>query len=290
MRSKAAVVIGVWLAGLGAGAAHAAAMPPAKPRVVPLSLYLGALPSVQVEVGGRPTTFLLDTAGGLTVITPDTAKALGCAPWGQLTGFRMRGDRVDTQRCDHVELRLPGTRLKLATAGVWDFSRLLPKDAPPLGGSIALDALDGRAITLDLAAGRLIVETPQSLAARVAHATAVPVRFAREVGGQALTPLVAVDTRQGRLWMELDCGSDGSVIVNRPIAAALGLDSANTGKQSVSLSLGGTVPVQADASVKELILDGNIGAPVLRRWVITLDLAHQKLWLVPAAPSGGARQ
>lgn len=288
MRLKATVMVGLaWAATVGMASAHAAGRPSARPVTIPLSLYLDALPSVQVDVAGHPTTFLLDTAGGLTVITPDTAKALGCVPWGQLTGFRMRGDRVDTQRCDDVQLRLPGTPLQLSAAGVWDFSRLLPKDAPPLGGSIALDALADRAVTLDLAGGRLIVETPQSLAARVAHATAVPVRFAREVGGQALTPLVAVDTRQGRLWMELDCGSDGSVIVNRPIAAALGLDPASTGRQRVSMSLGGTLPLEADATVKDLILDGNIGAPVLKRWLVTLDLAHQKLWLRPAAPTAG---
>ena len=67
------------------------------PVVIPLATYLGALPSLQVSIGGQQLTFLLDTGGGLTMLTPETAKALGCKSWGRLTGFRMRGDRLDTR-------------------------------------------------------------------------------------------------------------------------------------------------------------------------------------------------
>jgi hypothetical protein len=249
-------------------------------------MYLGAVPSLKVDIGGKPATFLLDTAGGLTVVMPATTKAIGCQPWGQMTGFRMRGDRLDVPRCDDVTLSAQGMSLRLETAGVWDFSHLLPKDAPPLAGSIALDAFADRAITLDLAGGKLIVETPRSLADRVKAAIEVPMRIGREVGGRSLTPFVGVDTPKGRLWMELDCGSDGYVIVNRSVAAALGLDPAAKGKQPLATSLGGT-PLKADAQIMDLAIDGNIGAPILKRWVITLDLAHQRLWLAPAKAGSG---
>ena len=251
------------------------------PIEIPLTAYLGAIPSLKVDVGGKPATFLLDTAGGLTVVTPDTAKVLGCQPWGQMTGFRMRGDRLDVTRCDDVHLSLPTFNLQVETAGVWDFSALLPKDAPPLAGSIALDAFADHAITLDLAAGKLIVETPRSLADRVKSAREVPMRIGHEVSGRSLTPFVAVDTPKGRLWMELDCGSDGYVIVNRPLATALGLDPSAKGKQPLTTSVGG-MPLKANAQIMDLAIDGNIGAPVLKQWVITLDLPHQRLWLAPA--------
>ncbi|HEY9134092.1 MAG TPA: hypothetical protein VIM98_20260 [Dyella sp.] len=258
-----------------------------RPVEIPLTMYLGAVPSLKIDIGGKPTTFLLDTAGGLTVVMPDTAKALGCQPWGQMTGFRMRGDRLDLPRCDNVSLSAQGIGLRVESAGVWDFTHLLPKDAPPLTGSVPLDAFADRAITLDLAGGKLIVETPRSLAERTKTAREVPMRIGREVGGRSLTPFVAIDTSKARLWMELDCGSDGYVIVNRPVAAALGLDPSAKGKQPLTASLGGGMPLKADAQIMDLAIDGNIGAPILKRWVITMDLAHQRLWLAPAKGASG---
>jgi hypothetical protein len=262
------------------GVVHAADEPVA-PVIIPIAAYIGALPSLQVSIGGQQSTFLLDTGGGLTMLTPETAKALGCKPWGQLTGFRMRGDRLDTPRCNDVHLSLQGTTVDVPLAGIWDFSKVLPKNAPPLGGSIALDAFVGRVVTLDLNEGTLTLETQASLKKRIRHATEVPMRLTRETGGAALVPNVAVDTPKGRIWMELDCGSNSDVIVNRPLAAALGLDLKAKGAQPFVLSLGGVMSVKTKGNIQDLIIDGNVGALVLKRWAITLDLAHEKMWLTP---------
>jgi len=153
-----------------------------------------------------------------------------------------------------------------------------------LDGSLALDAFAGRALTLDLSAGQLIVDTPASLAARTARAVEVPVRFDRSAQGLALTPLVAVETAKGRLWMELDCGSDGALIVGRHTAELLHLDPAAKGAQSLAATIAGGVALAGNARVEDLILDGNIGAPVLKRWIVTLDLARQRLWIAPQTP------
>jgi len=48
----------------------------------------------------------------------------------------------------------------------------------------------------------------------------------------------------------------------------------------LTASLGG-MPLKANAQIMDLAIDGNIGAPVLKQWVITLDLPHQRLWLAP---------
>ena len=261
---------------------------PAPAWVIPLTSYLGAVPSMQVQLGDRPATVLLDTAGGLTVLTPGGADKAGCEPWGRLSGMRMRGDRLDLPRCDDVKLKVAGHGVTIPEAGIWDFSKLLPKDAPPLDGSVALDAFAGQVVTLDLSGGRLIVETPASAKARTAHATELPMRLAREVGGASLTPLVAIPTAKGKLWFELDCGSDGALIVNRAVAEALGLDPAVTHGQPVNLALAPHIQLQGKAQVQDLVVDGNIGAPILRQWLITMDLAHQRLWLSPAK-SGGKR-
>lgn len=270
---------------LGAvGVSHAAE--PAPAWVIPLTSYLGAVPSMQVQVGGSPATVLLDTAGGLTVLTPGGADKAGCEPWGRLSGMRMRGDRLDLPRCDGVKLKVAGHSITIPEAGVWDFSKLLPKDAPPLDGSVALDAFAGQVVTLDLSGGHLIIETPASAKVRTAYATELPMRLAREVGGASLTPLVGVPTAKGKLWFELDCGSDGALIVNRAVAVALGLDPAVVAHgQPVNLALAPHIQLQANAQVQDLVVDGNIGAPILREWIITMDLAHQRLWFSPVKPN-----
>jgi hypothetical protein len=34
-----------------------------------------------------------------------------------------------------------------------------------------------------------------------------------------------------------------------------------------------------DPAGTELIVDGNIGSPVMRHWLVTIDIPHQRLWL-----------
>ena len=270
----AAAIAGCWTA-------PARAETPA-PITIALSPYLGVIWSFQATVKDRPETFLLDTAGGVTVITPQTAAELGCEPWGQIPGFRMRGDRLDMKRCDDVGFTVSDARLVAPTAGVWDFAHILPKDAPPLAGSIALDSFAGRIVTLDLAHRQLVIETPQSLKQRIAGATAVEMRISRDAEGLALTPLLAVETKKGKIWMELDSGSDASVVVAQSNAALLGMDPAATSPQPLHATLAGGVRLDTDAARMPLILDGNIGAPTLAQWVVTLDLAAGRAWISPA--------
>lgn len=264
-----------------AGAADAGMPAVDAPVVVPVSRYLDAIPSVEVMVDGNPHRFLFDTAGGITVGTPALADSIECAPWGRITGHRMRGDRIDGQRCDEVEMQVSGVPLQLESMLVWDLSKLLPPNAPPLAGSMGLDAWQGRAITLDLGNGELVVETPASLALRVKDAVEVPVRFGREIQGLALVPFVAVETPKGRLWMELDTGSTGKLIVGSHTADVLGLDPAIKDGQATTITLAGGIEVQAKAKVEDLIIDGNIGAPMLRQWAVTIDLANERLWIAP---------
>jgi hypothetical protein len=274
--------IGLTLAAAPALAVTPRPAPPAKPVTIPLEPYLGVLWSFQGEVDGKPRRFLLDTAGGITVISQPFADAIGCKPWGRVTGFRMRGDRVDAPRCDDVGLTAAGLPLKAPTAGVIDFSTLLPKDAPPLDGSVALDAFAGRAVTLDLAGRRLIVETPESLKVRARQGVEVPVRFSREAMGLALTPFVAAPTAKGQIWLELDCGSTGALVIGKHVADLLGLDPAVQKGQSVEMALVGGPKISGKVLVEDMILDGNIGVPALQQWVVTLDLANERAWIAPA--------
>jgi hypothetical protein len=250
--------------------------------VIPLEPYLDGDHFVfRGKINGQAGLFQFDTGGGNTVVTPQSAAVIGCKPWGQITGFRMRGDRLDLKRCDNVTIDAGGPLLKLPVTGIWDLTSILPKGAPPLAASVGLDAFAGHAVTLDIADRKLIVETPQSLKARVAHARELPTHMVWEVEGYAPSAMVALDAPSGRIWCTLDSGSDGAIAIGKHVAADLGLDPDQKKGQALAVTLPGGLPLKGNAYVKDLILDCNIGAPILRTWVVTFDLAHGRVWVTP---------
>ena len=62
---------------------------------IPLSRYGAKQFTVEAEVAGRKRTFLFDTGEGVTMVSPALAKEIGCDPWGNVTAFRMLGERLD---------------------------------------------------------------------------------------------------------------------------------------------------------------------------------------------------
>jgi hypothetical protein len=256
--------------------------PRSAPELIRLEPYLNEHWAFKASIKGREELFLMDTGGGLTAVSPEAATEIGCEPWGQLTGFRMRGDRLDLKRCDNVEIDAGGILLRLPTAGIWDFSKMLPKDAAPIAGNVGLDAFAGRVITLDIGNRQLVLETPKSLLARIAVAKEVPVQFIKEAEGYSTTIAAALDTAKGRIWMHLDSGDDIPITIGSHVAGVVGLDPTKKGAQPLDTSLVGGVVLRGSAHVKDIIFDGNIGAPVISGWIMTIDLVHQRLWIAPA--------
>ncbi len=256
----------------------------AEPAAMPLGDFGGRLRSITLVVNGHSGVFTIDTGGGVSLISPTFAKKIGCTPWGAHTGFRLTGERLDLPRCEDVRFDLPdGTRLRPVSAGVIDQQPLLFEGAPPVDGSIALDAFEGRAFTLDLGGGTLTMETPATLAARSEQATRVPIRLVRQAGGHALGVMVPVASPKGTLWLSLDSGGGPPVLLRDRIAIEAGADPAATGMQPYLLKVAGDseIALPTRALVREMILDGVIGMPVLVHWTLTMDLANDALWIMP---------
>ncbi len=127
--------------------------------------------------------------------------------------------------------------------------------------------------------------TTQPLIISTTKGARVPVRLVRD-GGVALSVDGAVDTPAGRAWMEVDIGNLGSILVGEHVAASLGLSATETDRQPADFALADGIPVRGPARVGRLIMDGDIGRSVLRRWDITLDLANGRAWFEPAAARG----
>jgi hypothetical protein len=238
--------------------------------------------TLRAEIGGATRRLLLDTGGGITLVSSATAKAAGCVPWGRRTGYNMFGKRFDGPTCGGVTVSIGGRRYVPAVTSLVNMAALNPADSA-LDGIAALDLFDGRTITLDLARGRLIVESPASLRARVGAMRPLPIRLKREMEGLALAVMAGVPTSRGWLWMELDSGNGGTVLVSKPVASLVGLDSALALRQAADFAVADGVRVHTpDAFTPDLIMDGNLGMPFLRHWVITLDLQAGTGWIAPA--------
>lgn len=255
----------------------------AKPlAVIELGTHPGGtyMMTIKATVKGSEGLFLFDTGGGVSYVSPDFAKSVGCTPWGQITGFMLTGQRLDMPRCDSLTFEVEGQRLAAPTAGVFDIGQYLPKDAPGIDGSIGLDVFAGQTITLSLAEKRLTVESPKTLSARIKNGKEVPIRLVREAEGLALSVVVAVPTSKGNAWMELDSGNGGANVIGKHLAPILNLDPDKKEPQTAGLQIAGGIPVDGMFRVNPtLTMDGNIGTRFLINWDLTLDLAKGRAWL-----------
>jgi hypothetical protein len=243
----------------------------------------------RVDVGGKERLFQFDTGGGISFISPEIAKELSCEKGAQVVGFRMTGDKLVTPRCDNVRLSIGGKQFTIPLAGVAQLGELNAKDVT-IDGMIALDVFAGRTITLDFAGKRVIIETPASAAIRKVHGTELPMHMVREIGGYGLAAHIDVPSKMGPLGFELDSGNGGTLLIAKPYAAVFGLDAAAPPREA-SLPIGPDIVAHGFVVPADITLDGNLGMPFLKDYLVTLDLKAGRAWFarnpVPAPPGMG---
>jgi hypothetical protein len=268
------------------GCATSAASPPSQTPVntpantaateLPLHQLVGSrLITVDVEVGGKTLTFLLDTGGGVTIVSPETATLAGCTPFGRATGFRWNGERLDLPRCLSVPMRL-GPLALAPEAAVIDIEKLGLRG---VDGFVALQTLDGQAFTLDFTGRRLFLETPASLARRVHGMRELSMREAHQAGGATLDLFVEVAAPTGNLWLELDSGNAGPVLLSPHALQQLGIEVPTDKPQTVTLNVHGLGPVPVEAIQRDGIYDGLLNAAFFEGRLITFDLAAERVWV-----------
>jgi hypothetical protein len=254
------------------------------PVTIPFTRGPGHLRTIKVRVGADSADYLFDTGGGVTVISPQDSARLGCTPGGRGFGVRLTGEVMSGRTCANVALGIGPFRVT-TDAGVMDLAKLLGPGAPAVRGLVSLNAFEGRALTLDLAHERMIVETPASLAARTRAMTALPMRLATGEHGGQLTVYVGVRARNGAmLWFEWDSENNASTLVSPAALSLLEADSTNR-MTDLPVSLAPGLEVVVPMMTKgNMIHDGVLSAGFIERAVWTVDLAHGKLWVGPIAP------
>jgi hypothetical protein len=248
-----------------------------KPQVIKLQRFRKALWKVHVTIKGKPGDFLLDTGGGVTLLTEDYAKGIECKFWGRTTGYNMFGKRSEGPHCDNVQIEAGAVALTPVNVGHIDFGEQFSGDKAP-DGLLSLDAFDGKAITLNQAAGTLTIETAKSLARRTEAMKELPLRVSRECSARCLSVFLGVQTTEGMTWLILDSGAGGVSLIAKDYAKVFGLDP-NGKEQRLKYQIAPEVMVDSPVLVTEMIMDGNLGQPFMSQYVMTLDLAHGRLWV-----------
>jgi hypothetical protein len=248
------------------------------PQVIKLQRFRKALWKVHVAMKGKSGDFLLDTGGGVTLLTEQFSKGIECEFWGRTTGFNMFGKRGDGPHCDNVQIMAGDVALTPVNVGKIDFEGQFPGDAAP-DGLLSLDAFDGKAITLDQEAGTLTIETPKSLLTRTRVMKELPFRIARECSARCLSAFVGVPTSKGMTWLILDSGAGGVSLISKDHAKLFGLDP-NVKEQRLKHEVAPGVSIDSPALVTDMIMDGNLGQPFMSQYLITFDLTHSRLWMV----------
>ncbi|MBP1474524.1 hypothetical protein J7I44_09430 [Frateuria sp. MAH-13] len=261
-----------------------------QPIVIPLHPYADTpLQTVKASIGGQAIPFLFDTGGGLTFVTPGVADTLGCQPFGQATGFRADGEKIAFPRCGPIRFGMSGYGAQ-GEVGVFDLMAMIRQQVeaarkqghevampPTLGGLIGLSSFRHQVLTLDYAHDRIVVETPQSMRARVATMTPLDVRVATLPSG-AIEVFVRATAAKGTLWLQLDSGNNGPTFLAPHAIEQLGLDLPKGEKKDVALDLTHFGSVAATVARRDMIYDGQLGIGLIGKMVITIDLQHDRAW------------
>ena len=250
---------------------------PDKPQVIKLQRFRKALWKVHVTVKNKSGDFLLDTGGGVTLLTENFSKDIQCEFWGRTTGFNMFGKKSEGPHCDNVQITAGDVALTPVNVGKIDFKDQFPGDVAP-DGLLSLDAFDGKAITLDQKAATLTIETPNSLSRRIKTMKELPFRISRECSARCLSAFLGVPTAKGMTWLILDSGAGGVSLISRDHAELFGLDP-NAKEQRLEFQAAPGIPIDSPVLITDMIMDGNLGQPFMSQYVITIDLARGRLWI-----------
>lgn len=248
---------------------------------IPLEKYFRGLRSVEVEVAGESYNFLFDTAAGLTMISPEIAERLGKTAYGNSVGFRMNGERVDTQLCDGVGMQIGGVEIPPATMAVFDIMSLLPPEFKRIDGIISLGSFEGQRITLDMAADRIIVETEESFNRQIKTMKQIPSRFVNGTSGDELNLLLGVRAASRDCWFLFDSGNIADVILSESVAAVCGLEhsgSEDNEPRSAELALG-ALTFGMPVMVEDIIYEGVMNFELIKQLVVSISLPDRRVWL-----------
>jgi Aspartyl protease len=255
------------------------------------------LVTVPVSVGDLEARFVLDTGIGPTLLASSLAERAGCALTGAVfSGRRMSGQTVELPLATAPPLRVGDLERRELEIGVLDL-RGFPQELAEIGGFLSLAFFDEQPFTVDYAEDRVVLETAETLAARLRAGIAVGVELERD--GPSLDVFLPLTiSGETTISAEVDMGSD-SLILDEQLANVVGVDlegeavrraegtdeTGGTFTRSFTTLRGSVHPAGApelaqdepEVMFQRIIHDGLVGDSFLRRQPVTYDLAAHRI-------------
>lgn len=253
------------------------------------------------SVNGKPFTFIFDT-GGVNVVTPTTAKLLGLTSQGHMQGNGAGEGHMDIGLTKVESLAIGDALIKDQVFPVAPLDQMSPVEGVEMQGMVGFETFRRFVTVVDYGASTITLIDPKTFDPKDAG-TAIPFVFY----GNTIAIQAAYNGHPGSFTV--DTGSRVSLTLNAPFAKTNGLDADKVkhvagvtgwgiGGPSHAIAMRGDSlkmgPFVVDKPVSEISTDkggaftdaslaGNIGAGILKRYVVTLDYEHTTMYLKPVA-------
>lgn len=259
---------------------------------------------LDVSIDGRPAQpFIFDT-GATNYFDTTHARALGVAIAGSLPGGGFGSAIASTGLAKVASVSIGGLVLHDQVFAAGDDTAWAGIEGADSAGLVGYEFVKRAVTTIDYANRTITFTRPDAF--RPPSAPPIPFTFDFHI------PMVQATLDGNSGEFEIDTGSRGALTLMTPFVDAHGLVARykatrlattgyGTGGPSRSLlarpALLTIGPVALHAPIAELVQDkggaaaaartaGNIGGDLLKRFTVTLDYGHQRLWLVPNSLAG----
>jgi hypothetical protein len=271
----------------------------AKETTFPFHLYNNHI-YADVNVSGKgPYQFIFDT-GGVNLVTPPLAAELGLKSEGDMQANGGGAGHMDVSMTKVSSLQLGKATVKDQIFAVLPLNTMAKIDGVPMPGMVGFETFHRFVTRIDYGTDRITLIRPDAFDPKDAG-VAVPINF----DGNTIEAHATYDGVPGAFT--IDTGARSSLMLNTPFVAAhaafakyndapnvvtgwgIGGPTSSHVIRGNALVLGGqtiaapVVLLSTDTKGDNAgnTIAGNIGGGILKRFIVTLDYAHNTMYLKP---------
>ena len=270
---------------------------PVESQTVPIVIDNNGFIFIDVTINDSvKSKFLLDTGGGLAVISKKLSQKLGSMKdAGYFTGFRNDGDRIDAELFYLSSISFGNFKVTNVKSAIYP-----PLDDYGMDGVISMKEFENTPFTIDFKNSTLTIEDRESMKKIEENAEPIPIELdiQRDVSLDIFVPLTL--NNKIKIMAEFDTGSGYDLLlVNSYFMQKLEIDSSSAPKESYNTSSGSTI-TDYKATINNfkyynsqklssdnksarfrrgLIYEGLIGSAMFKDKILTIDIPDKKMFV-----------